>query len=143
MQPATVVFTGSRGWTDDALVRSVVDALPSGTIIVHGDARGLDRMVDTAARRVAGRYRVVPFAVTRDDYLRSGRGAPILRNGRMLRMVDRDGADVEGVEKPSLVYAFLYQAEERDSPGTRNCIRQAEGLGLRVVTHKAGPLHEK
>lgn len=40
------LVTGSREWTDWALVRRFVDALPPGTTVIHGDARGLDSMVE-------------------------------------------------------------------------------------------------
>jgi hypothetical protein len=40
------LVTGSRDWSDWALVRRFVDVLPPGSTVIHGDARGLDTMVE-------------------------------------------------------------------------------------------------
>jgi hypothetical protein len=40
------VVTGDRNWSDWGLVRRFVDVLPPGSTVIHGDARGLDSMVE-------------------------------------------------------------------------------------------------
>lgn len=40
------LVTGSREWSDWALVRRFVAALPPGSTVIHGDAPGLDTMVE-------------------------------------------------------------------------------------------------
>jgi hypothetical protein len=40
------IVTGDRNWSDWGLVRRFVDVLPPGSTVIHGDARGLDSMVE-------------------------------------------------------------------------------------------------
>lgn len=44
-----VIVTGSRYWTDAAIVRRILSTLPPGSTVVHGGARGLDTIADNVA----------------------------------------------------------------------------------------------
>jgi hypothetical protein len=134
------LVTGSRDWGDWALVRRFVDALPPGSTVIHGDARGADRMVEriltenkpTRARSIrvhgsdgtigrrrggarAGDVDIEVYPAEWDRYrpAEPGRGNPAgaIRNTRMLR---------EGLPDRCVYFASDLSA----SPGTRNMVEQ-------------------
>lgn len=120
-----ILITGSRDWTDRAAIASAIsDWLTSrGTsvagawpfpIVVHGGARGADRLADQVARN---------WGWTPESHLadwdRYGRSAGHRRNAVMVGL----GADV--------CLAFPLG----QSPGTRGCMRRAEAAGIPVINH--------
>lgn len=150
-RPRRILVTGSREWTDPAVIaRAISGYLRSvGTsiggawpfpVIVHGGARGADQFADSIARGWG--WAPEPHPVTD-----SGWRAPchpecapghrrVGRNGRIYcpaaahyrnqGMVDL-GADV--------CLAFL----SGPSRGTRDCVRRAEAAGIPVrLTNQAG-----
>lgn len=44
-----VLICGSRNWVDEAPIRAFVESLPSDAIVVHGAARGADRIAGQLA----------------------------------------------------------------------------------------------
>ena len=106
-----VLVCGSRYFNDYNKLKEVLDDLSIDTII-HGDARGADRL--------AGRYGeennipVLRFPALWDKY---GKRAGPIRNSQMLR---------EG--NPDYVVAFLYP----NSRGTRDMIKKSKDKGLEV-----------
>lgn len=107
-----ILVTGSRTWTDVAGLRAVLDhwrrRLP-GAVLVHGDARGADRLA-------AGLWRSwgLPTEAHPADWARHGRAAGPLRNQAMVAT----GARV--------CLAFIRRA----SSGATGCAHLAEAAGI-------------
>lgn len=90
-----VLVCGPRVWTDWKPIVEVLRAFPQGTIIVHGDARGADKMAGAVARRLG--FEVRPYPV---DNAVDGPwpAAGVRRNIRMLKSEHpcmRDGCFVD------------------------------------------------
>lgn len=112
---ARILVTGSRHWTDRAVVVSALAdqrRLLGDAVLVHGDARGLDRL----AAWVWSRWGL-PVEVHPADWERFGRAAGHRRNAEMVKA----GADV--------CLAFPIGA----SPGTRSCAAMAQKAGIPVL----------
>lgn len=119
-----VCFTGSRGWVRIRPVLAILRELPvNGTLIIHGGCpSGLDKIVDTQARKLG--FTVRAFPVTPEEWKKSGpkKYAGPLRNRRMLTET-----------KPTEVHGFIFDPSK--SPGTMGTLKIAEDLGLCVVSH--------
>lgn len=50
MIPEVAIFTGSRRWLDPVPVAQALDLHRPGTIVIHGDCAGLDKLVAGLAR---------------------------------------------------------------------------------------------
>lgn len=113
----TVIVCGSREAThaqwpriSDRLIR-----LERGTVIVHGDCRGVDEMVEKFARAIG--LVTKPYPVSNEEWRRLGPSAGPRRNQRMLD------------ENPvNLVIAF----PAKESRGTKDMIRRARRAGIPV-----------
>lgn len=105
-----VLVCGSRSWRDGEAIRKRLARLPRGTTVLHGGARGADRLAGTVARSLG-----LAVVELRADWSR-GRWAGLERN---LAMLDRG---------PDLVLAFWDGA----SGGTAHCIAHAERRGIPV-----------
>ena len=70
-----VGIVGSRGYSDLEAVRRFVRGLPSGTLVVTGDARGVDKTA-TEEAKVCG----LEVEIHRADWAEHGRGAGLKRN---------------------------------------------------------------
>jgi hypothetical protein len=119
-----LLVTGSRHHRDYALIReALIDAYARlgadlGTLLVHGDGRGVDDAL--GADRIAARVWAAWGMATKGypaDWLRYGKGAGPLRNGRMVN----DRAD--------LCLAFPLPG----STGTWDCVRKARAAGIPVI----------
>lgn len=104
-----LVVTGSRHWTDRAVVEDALRRLPVGRL-AHGACiyGGLDAIADEIARALG--WEVVPYPVLPGE-------TPTARN---VRMVD--------AESPEIVLAFPLP----DSRGTWHCIHYAHSKGFNV-----------
>lgn len=109
-----IVTTGGRDFTSGRMVLAELELLPRDTIIAHGWARGCDRLVDQIARDL-GFPTPERYPVLQEEWDRCGRGAPCVRNGRMLRTA-----------KPRELLAFP------GDTGTEDCCRQAGKLRVPV-----------
>jgi hypothetical protein len=114
-----VVITGSRGWTDNALIRDVADTLPERSTVIVGGARGADQAFEGAAR-----IRGHTVIVDRADWSQ-GRGAGFARNVKMLDRL----AHLPDDER--LVIAFWLGS----SRGTRHTIVEAMRRGYPLQMH--------
>jgi hypothetical protein len=47
-----VIVTGSRGWSDRYFIAGVLAELPGGTTIVHGSAKGADKLAAQEAQKL-------------------------------------------------------------------------------------------
>jgi YspA, cpYpsA-related SLOG family len=121
-----ILITGSRDWTNRYLIREAIKAVVAGSgrtiadndvTIVHGAARGADRLAASVAFELA--YRDEPHSA---DWKRYGKAAGHRRNADMVAA----GVDV--------CLAFPIG----ESRGTRGCMRMAEAAGIPVVVHEGG-----
>lgn len=78
-----VAIVGSRGYPDLAQVRAFVRALPVGTTIVSGGARGVDQEAVLAA--AARGLKTIVFPANWEKY---GKKAGFLRNAEIVALVD-------------------------------------------------------
>ncbi len=107
-----ILVCGDRNFNDYEIMQEVMfQNFYPGDILIHGDARGADRL----AERTAQPYVVVERYPA--DWEKYGKAAGSIRNKQMLD---------EG--KPDLVIAFLAP----NSKGTRNMIEQATKAGVEV-----------
>lgn len=105
-----VLVCGSRSWESIAKIGVRFVNLPDEPIeILHGGARGADKLADLLARKMGFAVRVFPA-----QWRKHGRRAGILRN---IAMLD---------EKPDLVLAFW----DGFSRGTKHTIAEAERRGI-------------
>lgn len=113
-----VLICGSRSWgasfREFEVMEKRIISLPSDAIIIHGDARGADRMGAGIGR--ARNFKVESFPANWDQY---GKKAGILRN---LEMLD------SGID---LVLAFY----DGTSAGTRHTILEARKRGIPMEVH--------
>jgi hypothetical protein len=115
-----VLVCGSRRFANPFAVSLHADRrmaeLPDGSIVIHGDAHGADRIAAQAAARHG--HTIRPFPA---DWENDGRRAGIVRNLRMLN------------ERPELVIAWW----DGESRGTAHTITEARKRGIPVEVHRA------
>lgn len=108
-----VVTTGSREWTSRSIIRAVILEAHSDmgiTIVIHGGARGADRLVGEVCLDLS-----IPVRAWAADW-KVGKSAGIQRNIRMIE------------SEPDLVIAFW----DGESRGTSQCYHYALALGIPV-----------
>lgn len=107
-----VLVSGSRDWKDVKTVARVLSKLPKDTVIIHGDAPGLDTIAGTVAKNMGLTVEAYPA-----DWSIGRRGG-LLRNSEMLTK------DID------FVIAFR---TKMNSKGTNDCIFKATVRGLQVI----------
>lgn len=107
-----VLVCGSRTWDNADAIRDVFQYLPEDTEIIHGGARGADRLAGDVAAEFGFHVRP-PFLPDWESY---GKRAGIYRN---LEMLDA---------KPDLVLAFW----DGESTGTEHTISAARLRNINV-----------
>lgn len=108
-----VLVTGGRDFDDREMLFAFLDRLHEEqpfTLLIHGDARGADRLCGEWASE-----RTIECLPCPADWRRHGRAAGPIRNGQMLE------------HKPDILVAFP------GGKGTANMIEQATKAGLRVL----------
>jgi len=100
-----VAIVGSRGFSDLAAVANYVRDLPAGTTVVSGNARGVDRAAETAARHRG--LKVISLPAQWDRF---GRSAGFKRNAEIVKLADRVIAFWDGVSKGTLHTVNLAKA---------------------------------
>ena len=115
---ARVLVCGSRYWTAREPIVAALRELPAGTTIIHGAARGADRIAGEVATELG--FEVIACPADWDTH---GKAAGPIRNGEMLRD-----------HQPDWVLAFTPNLEQ--SRGTRDMVVKARraGLPVKVVT---------
>lgn len=114
-----ILITGSRDWTDRALIRSVLLRLTHlpDPVLVHGGARGADTIAAQEFVELFGeRGRV---EVHEADWFKYGQAAGPMRNAAMVKA----GLDI--------CLAFPLG----ESRGTRGCMALAEKAGIPVLNY--------
>jgi hypothetical protein len=112
----TVLICGSREWDDFAAIHEAVEALPLGSTVIHGGARGVDTIAGGFAHR-----RGLTVKFVRAEWERWGRAAGFIRN---LAMLD---------ECPDRVIAF----QCGQSRGTQHTINEALKRDIPVTVVRA------
>lgn len=111
-----VLVCGGRWYWDRKYVFDVLDELNKQTpikIIIHGAARGADKLADIWAKS-----RGVSFKPYPADWVKYGNGAGPIRNIHMLKD-----------SKPDLVVAFP------GNKGTAHMVSIAKKAGIKVIDH--------
>lgn len=111
----TALVCGSRSWRDRRRIRARLLHLPRGSRVIHGGARGADRLAGDVARGLGFQVQEVP-AVWRTASGVFDRSAGIRRNLAMLDL------------QPDVVIAFW----DGRSTGTAHTIAQAHRRGITV-----------
>ena len=107
-----VLITGDREGFSEYRMRTRLEELPEGSIVVHGACRGVDLQVNHWAKDLGFEVRAYPA-----DWRRYGPAAGPIRNKQML-----------DEEHPDLVLAFHSNFDE--SKGTKNMLKQAKERGI-------------
>ncbi len=118
-QPQRILICGDRHWTNYNLLRNVLQQhlAPAHDIIIHGDARGADRMGAEIAKQLGvTKDRILAYPA---DWTKHHKAAGPIRNRQML---------TEG--NPTLVLAF--HGDIRSSKGTKDMVNIALRAGLQV-----------
>lgn len=120
-----VLVIGSRTWTNESLIAHALDVhTEPGDTLLHGGAAGADRLANIAWGRICSKRGLDPTDYTRvfeAEWRQFKKKAGPIRNKRMVDM------------KPYQVLAFMCG---NNSPGTKDCIRQAEKAKLNVILFK-------
>lgn len=120
MPSMRLLVTGGRDFTDRQLLFQALDQLHAEhhfTLLIHGDARGADRLAGEWAQD-----RGIQVLACPADWKQHGRIAGPIRNRQMLD------------KKPDLVVAFPGGA------GTRNMVEIARKAGVVVIDLQNGAL---
>lgn len=112
--PRKILVCGSRDWTDTAAIHQRLNQLLGPVTVIHGAAKGADRIAANWAALKGHETQAFPA-----DWTRHGKRAGILRN---LEMLDRN---------PDLVIAF----QIGNSHGTQHTINEARRHGIPVEVH--------
>jgi len=120
MSEMRILITGSRRWTNAAVIRDILTAqfeTHPDAVLVHGGAVGADTLAGMVWTKLGGS----DPEVHRADWAKFKRAAGPVRNQEM---VDA-GADV--------CLAFLMP----DSFGTEDCVRRARKAGIKVYEFRS------
>jgi imidazolonepropionase-like amidohydrolase len=121
-----VLVTGDRNWRDGDMIRTALWNHFNDTLI-HGDARGADRIAAGIAERRG--MSVIPFPAKWDEH---GKAAGPIRNEEMLQALLK--ARERG--RPVTVHAFHDDLEA--SKGTADMVHRARRAGFDVHVHTHG-----
>lgn len=119
-EPLLVLVCGSRTWSRDDIIAEQLARLPRGSTIIHGGARGADRIAAAIARKLGLPVEEYPAKW----HGRKGVYNPHAGLERNLVMLDRG---------PDLVLAF----HRDNSTGTQHVISEATRRGIRLVVISA------
>lgn len=117
-----LLVCGSRSWTDKERMYAVLSVLPKPDLLIHGDARGADKMAAEIGLGLGWTVDAHPA-----DWYRHGKAAGPIRNKAMLDL------------KPDLVLAFR---AEGASPGTDHMIQSSIDAGVEVRVYEDASLNE-
>lgn len=103
-----VAIVGSRDFKDLDLVREYVKALPEGTMVISGGARGVDSVAEETAKSVRLTTLVFPA-----NWKEHGKSAGYIRNAFIVNAADRVVAFWDGKSKGTLHSMELARKTER------------------------------
>lgn len=118
--------TGDREWNDRVRMVRILKRYPAGTWLIHGDARGADRMAGEIGKDFG-------FVVVAIPYISSlGRAGGPVRN---LRMLDVFEALLKNL--PAEGHVIYFHDKLSESKGTKNMVDAARRRNLLVKKCKA------
>jgi len=109
------LFCGSRDWFEEWPIEHALKKLPEGSTVIHGDARGADRIAGRLASALGFEVQAFPA-----DWSKGLSAGPV----RSQRMLDEGNPDV--------VYAF----PTSESRGTWDMVRRARKAGIPVEVYR-------
>ena len=115
-----MIVCGSREWQDREAIANRLFDLPTFTVIVHGAAKGADRIAAEEGAKLG--LLIETHAVEHEDYAHYGNRAYFLRNERMAKL----GAD--------LCLAFW----DGRSRGTSMMVDLADKYGIPIELYTEG-----
>jgi YspA, cpYpsA-related SLOG family len=117
-RPFRILITGARTWNDIAPIRRELERFPAGSVLIHGDAEGVDRLAGQV-----GSERGFQIIACPPDLDKHGKNAGPIRNKSMLTE-----------HLPDVVIAFHAVLEK--ASGTRHMVTIARkaGVPVRVVS---------
>lgn len=127
-----ILVTGSRAWTDKTIVGRILQGLdnpyePGQTLVVHGDARGADKIADAWALRNGTFVAAFPA-----DWEGLGKSAGPRRNQEMVNYV---------AQQPRHVCIAFKTDFDRTlaKGGTEDCVRRAKLAGIHTYIIQEAP----
>jgi hypothetical protein len=114
-----ILCTGDRNWNNRRMIEIVLGAVrdthdPSEVTVIHGNARGADKLCGEVATLLG--YKVISRPA---DWIRYGKSAGPIRNREMLKL------------NPDIVFAFHNRLTE--SKGTKDMVSIALDAGIKVI----------
>jgi len=102
-----VLITGDRNWNNKTAIKRELSKFPPETIIIHGGARGADKLAGEVAKELGFQVQEYPA-----DWQKHGKAAGPIRNQEML-------------EKESPEYCIAFHFDLKQSKGTRDMVKRA------------------
>lgn len=102
-----ILVTGDRDWRDEAPIYRELSHFPAGTKLVHGDARGVDRIASRIGKELG--FEVIPMPA---DWTMFGKAAGPIRNSQMLK------------EHPDIEFALAFHSDLENSKGTKDMVKK-------------------
>jgi len=129
-----VLITGDREWgtvEEEKVIRTALESVPVPSLIIHGKARGVDKMAAAVAVDLGHYVAEVPALWDRD-----GRGAGPIRNKVMVEMLT-----LMELRAPD-VFVYAFHDNIAESKGTKDCVNRAikAGIVVHLFTRNGNPV---
>lgn len=124
-----ILITGSRNWANINLVRYALSKFTGDVTLVHGDARGADRIAGDIGTELG--FNVKKYPANWEKY---GKSAGPIRNSEMLEKEHLPGDSIQ------LVIAF--HEDFYNSKGTKNMIRKVHDAKIMHFIVSENSTHE-
>ena len=114
MSEFIILVSGSRDWLDVQTINEELNFIQSKLspdktpVLIHGDARGVDKICDAIAKDL--KWSIRKYPITSEDWKTQGKRAGPMRNLQMIT-----------TEQPHAIIAF----RKNKSPGTTSTIKYA------------------
>lgn len=112
-----LLITGSRDWKEKRTIRNVLSDFPAGTVLVHGDCRGADRIAGSIGKQLG--FDVRPYPANWQAY---GNAAGPIRNQEML--------DKENIDGDKIHICIAFHDDLEQSKGTKDMLEKASNAGV-------------
>lgn len=100
-----ILCCGDRDWSNEELIYEGLCRMGRDTVVVHGNARGADKMCDAVAKRLG--YVTIPYDANWEQH---GRSAGPIRNRQMYK------------EHPDIQFWLAFHNNFERSRGTRDMV---------------------
>ena len=119
-----VLVTGSREWDDGRMISDRLSRYPDGTILIHGDAKGADRLSSVLSNGL----KMVEVKVPYIGWM--GKSGGQARNNYMLAIL------LGFKEQERSVRVEAFHDDLKNSKGTIGMMRMAKKAGVSVKLNK-------